>query len=66
MAIAIIFVAALAWCGVLAWDAVRECRKIDRQAGSNRVGLGSDRSMPTLRNSNRPYLLGLAGTLEAR
>ena len=32
MTISIMFVVALAWCAWLAWDAVQECRKIDRQS----------------------------------
>ena len=41
MAISIIFVAALAWCAVLAWDAVRECRKIDRERSTRSVSLAN-------------------------
>jgi len=37
MAIAIMFVAALAWSAWLAWDAVRECRKIDRVSARSRA-----------------------------
>lgn len=32
MALIIMVIVALAWCAWLAWDAVRECRKIDRQS----------------------------------
>ena len=32
MALIIMVIVALAWCVWLAWDAVKECRKIDRQS----------------------------------
>jgi hypothetical protein len=37
MAIAIMFVVALAWCAWLAWDAAQECRKIDRKCAARSI-----------------------------
>ena len=37
MALIIMVIVALAWCEWLAWDAVKECRKIDRQSVNPKI-----------------------------
>ena len=36
---AVILPVSLAWCAYLAWDAVRECRKIDRERSTRSTRL---------------------------
>lgn len=47
MALAVMVIAALAWCSWLAWDAVQECRKIDAGRADLSVGRGRDGARPS-------------------